>query len=98
MQSNRAFVFSKTSPREYRQAQIDRSSIERVHRSSEFDPKVFVRIKAARCSDQNLRKIGIDPPIPNLIGIRQGIARNSGPYAHVIELCRSQAQAGLDVS
>ncbi len=98
MQSNRAFVFSKTSPREYRQAQVDGSSVERVYRSSELDTKVFVRIKAARCSNQNLGEIGIDPPRPNLIGIRQGVARNCGTDAQVIELCRSHAQAGLDVS
>ncbi len=48
--------------------------------------------------DQDLGEIGIDPPIAFLVGHGQGLARDSRPDPHVVELLGASTQTGFDVA
>lgn len=97
MQLDRCLGRTKRSPRKYRQTQIDGGRIQCVDRFRKIDCKRFVHVKRSGNPDQALRKIGIDAPISNGIGIGQRIARHRAAKAHVVELGRLTAQTGFDV-
>ncbi len=64
----------------------------------QLDTKVFVGVKTSRLGNQDLGKVGIDPPIADLVGVSQGIAGNFSSKAHMIELLVIAPEAGLDIS
>ena len=64
----------------------------------QLDTKVFVGVKTSRLGNQDLSKIGIDPPMADLVGMSQGIARNFSSKAHMIEFLVIAPEAGLDIS
>ena len=64
----------------------------------QLDTKVFVGVKTSRLGNQDLSKVGIDPPIADLVGVSQGIAGNFSSKAHMIELLVIAPEAGLDIS
>ena len=49
-------------------------------------------------ANEDLGKVGIDPPIPDLVGMSQSIARDIPSEAHVIEFPLGRAETCLDVS
>ena len=98
MQLHSRFVPAKLRPRKQRQAKVDGSGIQGISGLLQLHAKIVVGIKAAGSVDQHLSKIGVDPPIPNLIGIGQGIARDSASDAQVIQLASRRAQTGLDIA
>ena len=55
-------------------------------------------VKLSGNGDQMMGKIGIDAPIPHLVGFRQGAAGNLAADAHMIEFVVLCTKAGLDVS
>ena len=85
MQFHGAFAGSEFGPRKNRQAQIDGGGVQRVGGLIQVDPKGIVGVKTTSLGNQDLSEVGIDPPIPNLIGMGQSIARNLAPKTHMIE-------------
>ena len=59
---------------------------------------VFVDVEASRRMDEALREVGMDAPVPDLIGIGQGVARDAAVEPHVIQFRRLRTQAGLNVT
>ena len=57
-----------------------------------------VGIKDAGPIDQPLREVGIDPPVPVFVGVRQGRAPNGVPEPAMVELARLRLETGLDVA
>ena len=49
-------------------------------------------------ANEDLGKVGIDPPIPDLVGMSQSIARDIPSEAHVIEFPLGRTETCLDVS
>jgi hypothetical protein len=64
----------------------------------QFDPKGVVGIEATRLADENLGKVGIDAPIPDLIGMSQSVAGDIAAKTHMIEFSLSRTETGFDVS
>jgi hypothetical protein len=85
MKLDSALALSKDGPGEKRQTQIDGSGIQGVYCLFQFYPKVLADIKFSGLVDQDLSEIGVDSPVPHLVGIGQGISGNFPAYAHVIE-------------
>lgn len=65
---------TELSPGKHGQAEIDGDRIEGVDGVVEFDTKVFAYIKSASDVNQSLGEVGVDAPVPCLIGIGQGFA------------------------
>ena len=57
----------------------------------------MVDVKAPCRMDETLSEIGVEAPVPGLIGVGQGVARDATGDPHVIELRRLRTQAGLDI-
>ncbi len=63
-----------------------------------FDTEVVVQVQLAGGVDQGLSEVGVDAPVPRLVGVGRGVARDRSANAHVVELAVLGAQAGLDVA
>lgn len=92
------FAAAKLRPREKRQAQIDRGSVQCVDGVVELDSEGIALIERTCFLDQDLSKLGIDAPVAHLIGVGQSVARDSAANAHVIKLLRCGSKTRFDVS
>ena len=54
-------------------------------------------VESSCLGNQDLGEIGIDPPVPDLIGIRQGVSRDLPPDAQMIQLALRRPETGLDI-
>ena len=97
MQFHGAFVSSELGPREKREAEIDGGGVQSIGGLIQFDTEGIVGVEAARLTNENLGKVGVDSPISDLIGMSQRIARNVASETHVIEFPLSRAQTSFDV-
>ena len=88
----------EAGPGEQGQAQVDGGRVERVDGVVEFDAEVLVQVELARGVDQGLGEVGVDAPVPRLVGVGQCVARDRAANAHVVELAPLGAQACLDVA
>jgi len=98
MQFHSGFVGSEFGPREKRQTQIDGGGVQSVGRLIQFDTEGIVGIEATRLADEDLSKVGIDSPIPGLVGMSQSVAGDVAAKTHMIEFSLSRTETGLDVS
>lgn len=64
----------------------------------QFYPEGLADIKFSCLVDQDLSEVGVDSPVPHLIGIGQGISGDFPPYAHVIEFVLGPPETGLNIS
>ena len=98
VQFHGALMATEFSPRKKRQAQIDGCGVQGIHGLGQLHSERFVAIEVAGGGNQDLSEIGIDAPVTMLVGVRQGIARNLPPEAHVIKLGLLGAQTGFDIA
>ena len=98
MQLDSALALSKDGPGEKRQTQVDGGSIQGIYCVLQFYPEVLADIQFSCLVDQDLCEIGVDSPVPHLVGIGQGISRDSPTYAHVIEFVLGSPKTGLNIS
>lgn len=85
-------------PREKRETEIDRRGIQRIYGLVQLHPEALARIQPAGLADQDPGEVGVDAPVALLVRHGQGVARDSRPDAHVVELLRAGTQAGFDVA
>ena len=85
-------------PREQGEAEVDGGRVEGVDSVGQIHPEVLPGVQRPGHRDENLGEVGVDPPVPYLIGTGQGIAVNRAPEPHVVKLRPGGEQAGLDVS
>jgi len=98
VQLHRGFRWLEVGPREDGEAQINRGGVERVDRLFQFHRERLVGVQLPGFVDQDLREIGIDPPVPLLVGHGERVAAHAAADAHVVELVGQGAQAGFDVA
>ena len=98
MQFHRSFSSARSCPGEECQAQIDGRRIQSVYGLLQFHSKVFAGVKLAGLSDDHLGEVCIDAPVPDRVGICQGVARDLATNAQMIQLHLGCAQAGFDVA
>ena len=89
---------TEASPREHRQAQIDRRGIQRIDGLGQIQPEGIVGIQPPCRADQALREVGIDAPIAPRVGIGQRVARDLAANAEMVELGGLRPQARFDVA
>ncbi len=95
---DRALVLSKDGPGKKRQTQIDGGGIQGIYSVIQIYPEGLADIKFSCLVDQDLGEVGVDSPVPHLIGIGQGISGDLPPYAHVIEFVLGAPETGLNIS
>ena len=89
---------SEQRPGEDGHAQVDGGRVQRVHGVVALQPQVLSGVQGAGPRDQPLRELGVDAPVPALVGVREGGAPHRRADAHVVQLGRLRRQAGLDVA
>ena len=85
MELDRPFALTEFCPGENRKAKIDRAGVEGINGFFQLYPEIFVGIKSAGLSNQDVGEVAIDAPVADLIGVGQGIAGDFSTKAHVIE-------------
>jgi hypothetical protein len=98
VQLDRRFGRAERRPGKDRETQIDRGSIERVDCVLEIEPECLVGVKSPGCTDQALRQVAVDAPIPRRVGIGQRVARHGAAKSQVIELGALHTQTRFDVA
>jgi hypothetical protein len=98
VQFHRALAAAKFSPREKRQTQIDGRRVEGIHGLGQIHSKRFSTVKVASGGNQDLGEIGVDPSVAVFVGVRQGVARNLAPEAHMIELGLLSTKTSFDIA
>src|ERR1035437_2147755 len=93
-----ALMLAKLGPWEQRQAQVDGRGIQRVEAVRQVHADGIAGIKWPGDTDQDLREVGIDPPVMALVGIGQRGARHPATEAHVVELAAHRPQTRLYVA
>ena len=98
VQFHSGFVGSEFGPRKKRQTQIDGGGIQGIGRLVQFDTEGIVDVEATRLANEDLGKVRIDSPIPDLIGMSEGVAGDVASKTHMIEFSLSRTETGFDVS
>ncbi len=98
MQFHSGFVRSELGPWKKGETQIDGCRVQGIGGLIQFDSEGIVGVKATSLGNEDLGKIGIDSPIPDLVRMSQSIARNIPSKTHVIEFSLSRTETCLDVS
>jgi hypothetical protein len=81
-----ALPFPELGPGKQRQTKIDGGRIQSVNGLFQFAAEGIGSVKFSGLSDKAFGKIGINPPISDLIGMRQGIAGDLALNAQMIQL------------
>ena len=85
-------------PGEKGQTEVDGRRIQRINRLIQFDTEGIGGVKFSGFLDEDLSEVGINPPVPGLIGMGKCIAGNLSPDAQVIKSRLGGPQADLDIS
>lgn len=98
MQFYRGLALAEVCPRKKSQTQVDGGGVQCIDAVIQLDTEWFLSIEPSGLADQYLRKVGINAPISNLIGVRQRIARYLAANAQMLKLGLSGSQAGLNIA
>ena len=98
VQFHRTLAATEFSPRKQRQAQIDGRGVQGIYGLGQFHSERFVAVEVASGGNQDLREIGVDPPVSMFVGMGQRVARNLSPEAHMIELGLLSTKTGFDIA
>ena len=98
MHLHRRLGRAKQRPRKERQTQVDGCGVQRVGRVLQIDTEAVADVEFARLQDQALGKIGMDAPVPRLVGVGQRRTLDLLLEPHVIQLDGLRRQAGFDIA
>jgi len=97
MHLDRSLPFAEYCPREQGKTQIDCGGIQGIDCLIQFHAEAFVGIQSSCLPDEHLGEVGVDAPVPDLVGIGQGIAGNVPTDTHMVELVSRSSEACLDI-
>lgn len=92
------FRLAEVRPREQRQAQVDGGGVKCINSLLQFQSEVVLGIEPSCLGYQHLGEIGIDTPVPFLIGLGQGASSDTSTNAHVVTSGRDSPQTGFDIT
>lgn len=98
MEVYRALAFPEVGPREKRQTEIDAGRVQGINRLIQRDAEGIGGVKLSGFYDEDLGEIGINPPIPVLIGVGKGVLGELSMDARMIKSGPGCPQASLNVS
>ena len=88
----------EAGPWEGVQAQVDGRGVERVDSVVEFQAEILVVIQGAGDANQGLAEVLPNPPVAQLVGIRQRRTGDAAADAHVVKLAALAAQGDLEIA
>ena len=91
------FAFPELGPGEKCQTEVDGRRIQDIDRLIQFDAEGIGGVKLSGFRNKDLSEVGINSPVPGLIGMSEGIARDLSPDAQMIKPGLGCPQADLDV-
>jgi len=97
MHLDRSLSLAEYCPRKQGETQIDCGGIQGVDCLIQFQTEAFVGVQSSGLSDEHLGEVGVDAPVSDLVGIGQGIAGDTPPDAHMVELVSRSSEACLDI-
>ncbi len=92
------FRLAEVCPGEQGQAQVDSGGIKRIDGLLQIQAEVVRGIELSCLGYQYLGKVGIDAPVPFLIGFGQSASSDAAPNAHMITSGRNGSKTGLDIT
>jgi len=92
------FVSAESGLGKQLQTQIDGCGIQSVDRLIELLRKFLARIKLPGFLNHNLRKVRLNTPAANRVGIRQSVPGNFSANAHMIKFDLSRTKTSLDIA
>ena len=95
---HRSFAFAERCPGKESQTQIDGCRIQDVNRLLQFDTEKISGIKGSRFRNEDLSELGINTPVPVLVGVGQCIAGDFSADSQMIQSGLRCPEAGLDIS
>ena len=99
MEFYRPLAFPELGPGEKSQTEVDGGRIQGIDRLVQFDTEGIGGVKFSGFCDEDLREVGINLPVPGLIGMgKKGIAGDRSPDAQVIKSGLGCSKADLDIS
>ena len=94
---DRRFCFAEVCPWEQRQAQVDGGGVKSIDSFLQLQAEVVLGIEASCLGYKHLGKIGIDAPVPFLIGFGQSASGYISTNAHVVAPGGDRSQARFDI-
>lgn len=85
-------------PWEQGETEVDDGGVEGVDRVRHVDAERLVDIQFAGRGNEALGEVGIDAPVPRLVGVRERRARDARANPHVIQLGLYRAKTGFDIA
>ena len=73
------------------QAQVDGGGVQGIDRAVDIEPVAVLVVEASGLCDQVLCERGMEPPVPDVVGVGERVSGHAAADAHVIEF------AGLGV-
>jgi hypothetical protein len=98
MEFDGPFAFAEFGPRKKRETQVDRGGIEGEDRFLELQADIGVVINSPGFGDEDLREIGIDPPIAGFVGVGQVASRDVATDAHVVKAIFHGLKTSFDIA
>jgi len=98
MEFHRALAFPELGPWKKRQTEVDGGRVQGINRLIQFDTEGIGGVKLSGFCDYDLSEIGINPPIPALIGVGEGVSGDLSPDAQMIKSGLRCPQTSLDIS
>jgi hypothetical protein len=94
VQLDGAFLKPIGGPRKQRQAHIDDRGIEGIGGLIESYTEIVLSIKTSGLFDEHAGEIGVDAPVPRLVGVGQRASRDMAADAGVIQTRTQRTQTG----
>src|ERR1035438_5979792 len=98
MHLHRSLLLPEMRPGKDGETEINGGGVQGVYGGIEIDAKRVGRIHRPGYMNQGLRKVGVDPPIAALIGIRQSRTRDAPAKSEMVKLLRHGREAGFYVT
>ena len=93
-----SLLFPKPCPGKELQTQVYGGGVESIGCLLQLDPKVVVEIEIASDTNQHLRKIRVNAPIPVFVGSGQGASGNPAPNTHMVKPWFHCPKTGFDIA
>ncbi len=97
LQFDSPLAFPELGPREKFQTEADGRRIQSIDRLVQFDTEGIGDVKFSGFRNSDWGKVGLNLPVPGLVGMSEGIAGDLSPDAQVIKSGPGCPQADLDI-
>ena len=98
MHLDRRLGCAERRPRKQRQGQVDGCRVQRIRRVLQLEGQAVADIELSGLGNQSLGELGMNTPVPLLVGIGKCCPSDLLPEPHVIKLRRLCRETDLEVA